>query len=321
MRFRRARSRGTSPSHSLLRTWRPWKWCNRTAGWSEPGPPPSPARSSSPTPSGSYTYTLDIAPTSGSAQVKVEVKKVSSHGATARFTFGGTLSQGRATGQVVVQGGQTQRFDYNNRGLQGTIDLDFAVSGDSVQDFSFAYPEPFVRFPIQVGPVPILVTLKLQVATRIQVPLSFRASATLRTRFQYSGDTGFEYVGRSFKNNSTMPAPVLGPSNADAAALIGGPVDAQIRLGIPRAEFGLFGNTIVPFLRVELFAGTQLYWGPVCKTAKVQYMITAGADLQFLGQPLASFPEDTLVGPHTLTPGTTCGGSSDQLDVVEFAAS
>lgn len=264
---------------------------------------------------GEYEYQLDISPSSGSAQVAVQVTKSTAQRTSARFTFTGTISQGRASGQVVVQSGQTQQFDYMNSGLQGTIDLDFAVAGEDTQDFSFEYPQPFIRFPIQAGPVPILVTLKLQVATRISVPLAFQASAQLKSRFVYSGDTGFSFAGGSFQNTSTMPAPTMGPSTADAAALIGGPVDAQIRLGIPRAEFGLFGNTIVPFVRVELFAGTQLYWGPVCKTAKVQYLITAGADLQFLGQPLASFPQDTLVGPHTLSPGQQCPQAEPVADV------
>jgi len=270
---------------------------------------------------GEYTYLLDILPLNGPAQVTVQVSKTSAGRISSRFTFAGTLSQGRASGQVAIQGGQTQRFDYKNSGVQGTIDLDFAIAGDDTQDFSFQYPQPFIRFPIQVGPIPILVTLKLQVATRISVPLAFQASATLKTRFQYSGDTGFEYAGGSFKNTSSMAAPSLGPSTADAAALIGGPVDAQIRLGIPRAEFGLFGNTIVPFVRVELFAGTQLYWGPVCKTAKVSYLITAGADLTFLGQPLASLPNDTLVGPHTLSPpGNACANSRAVAAPVGFAS-
>ncbi len=260
---------------------------------------------------GEYTYKLQILPLQGPAQVVVEVTKKTPQRVTARFTFKGTISQGRTGGQIVVQGGQTQQFDYRNTGMQGTLDLDFAITGDSAPDFSFEYPEPFIRFPITVGPIPILVTLKLQVATRISVPLGFQASATLKSRFQYSGDVGFQFVGGSFANSSTMPTPTLGPSVADAAALIGGPVDAQIRLGIPRAEFAMFGNTIVPFLRIELFAGTQLHWGPICKTATVQFLVTAGADLRFLGTTLASLPGDTLVGPHTLTPpGNACPQSA-----------
>lgn len=257
---------------------------------------------------GDYTYKLDLLPINGPAQIVFQVEKETSQKVTARFTFKGTISQGRSSGQIAISNGSTDQFDYENNGIQGTIDLDFAIAGEDAQDFSFEFPEPFITFPIQVGPVPVLVTLKLQVATRISVPLAFQASAILKTRFEYSGDTGFSFAGGSFTNTSTMPAPVLGPSTADPAALIGGPVDAQIRLGIPRAEFGIFGNTIVPFFRIELFAGTQLYWGPVCKTATVQYLITAGADLQFLGQSLASLPEDTLVGPYTLTPpNNNCG--------------
>lgn len=257
---------------------------------------------------GDYTYTLDLLPINGPAQIVFQVKKETSHKVTAVFTFKGTISQGSSSGQIMIAQGSTQQFDYENKGIQGTIDLDFSIAGEDAQDFSFKFPQPVITFPIEVGPIPVLVTLKLEVATRIKVPLAFKASAVLSTKFVYSGDSGFSFAGGSFTNTSTMPAPVLGPSNADPAALIGGPVDAQIRLGIPRVEFGIFGNTIVPFFRIELFAGTQLYWGPVCKTATVQYLITAGADLKFLGKSLASLPGDTLVGPYTLTPpNNTCG--------------
>ena len=268
---------------------------------------------------GEYTYNLDILPINGPAQVVLQVSKTSGSRITSVFTFRGTIAQGRAQGDVAIQDGVTEHFEYRNAGVQGTIDLEFSIAGDTARDFSFEFPEPFITFPIQVGPIPILVTLKMQVATRISVPLAFQASANMKTRFQYSGDTGFEYAGGSFTNTSTMPAPALGPSLADAAALIGGPVDAQIRLGIPRAEFGFFGNTIVPFVRIELFAGTQLYWGPICKTATVQYLVTAGADLTFLGKPLASLPGDTLVGPYTLTPpDNQCGQTRPLLAQVRF---
>jgi hypothetical protein len=177
------------------------------------------------------------------------------------------------------------------------VDLDIAAAGAGMDELAFSWPEPMIRFPVQVGPLPVIVAIKAQVVTRLQVHAD--ASATARTQLSFGGDAGFRYDGTSVRTTASvgLGQPSRGPSTADAAAFIGNAVDAQFGVAAPRIEVGIFGETIVPFIRPEFFVGTRLQWGPVCKSAYVKYLVQGGVDLRFLGGTLAS-RTDTISGPY-----------------------
>jgi hypothetical protein len=215
---------------------------------------------------------------------------------TARFTARTTFSDMRSIARMEFEQHKTKEFDYEARGLGGTVELELAAAGAGLDELAFDWPEAMIRIPYTVGPIPVVIDIKVQLITRLKV--EGQSSAQASTHFTYRGDAGIHYDSVSFttRHSVGLGEPQIGASVGDAAAFIGTEVDAQFGFAAPKVEVGMFGETVVPFIRPEFFVGSRLQWGPVCKSAYVKYLVQAGLDLRFLGVNLAS-RTDTITGP------------------------
>ncbi len=259
---------------------------------------------------GSNEVTAKLSTAGSSATIEVEVLKKTGGAADARFTAKTVIGQMRSSARIDIEDGKTERFDYDATGLGGTVNLDVAAAGAGLDELAFDWPEAMIRFPVQVGPLPVIVAIKVQLVTKLIVNGS--ASATARTSFTYGGDAGFRYNGTTMHTTASvgLGTPVLGASTGDASAFIGNFVDAQFGFAAPKIEVGIFGETIVPFIRPEFFVGTQLRWGPVCKSAYVKYLVQGGIDLRFFGSTIAS-RTDTISGPYEVQESAdNCAGGN-----------
>ena len=255
-----------------------------------------------------------VTPSGTTATIEVEVTRKAGTRTAARFTARTVLGEMRSLARIDIANGRTNRFDYDAKGLGGTVDLDIAAAGAGTDELAFTWPEPMIRFPVQVGPLPVIVTIKAQVVTKLVV--NANASAVAKTQLSFAGDAGFRYDGTSLSTTASagLGNPSRGASSADAAALIGNAVDAQFGFAAPRVEVGIFGETIVPFIRPEFFVGSRLQWGPVCKSAYVKYLVQGGVDLRFLGSTLAN-RTDTISGPYEVRESQeNCAGAVVQGD-------
>ncbi len=246
---------------------------------------------------GSNEITASLSAAGSNATIELTVLKKTGGAANARFTARTVIGEMRSLARIDIENNKTERFDYDAKGLGGTVDLDITAAGAGLDELAFDWPEAMIRFPVQVGPLPVIVALKVQVVTKLVV--NGNASATARTSFTYGGDAGFRYNGTTMTTTASagLGTPVLGASTGDAAAFIGNEVDAQFGFAAPKIEVGIFGETIVPFIRPEFFVGSRLQWGPVCKSAYVKYLVQGGVDLRFFGSTIAS-RTDTMSGPY-----------------------
>ncbi len=80
----------------------------------------------------------------------------------------------------------------------------------------------------------------------------------------------------------------MNPDKADAAGSIGVPVNAQLGLAFPRVSVSIFDQGLIPFIEPGAIIGTNLTWGPVCKSAYVKTQLIGGYDLEVLGVNLDS---------------------------------
>jgi len=272
---------------------------------------------------GANEITASLSTAGSNATIEVTVLKKTGGAADARFTARTVIGEMRSLARIDIENNKTERFDYDAKGLGGTVTLDMSAAGAGLGELAFNWPEAMIRFPLQVGPLPVIVAIKVQVVTKLVV--NGNASATARTSFTYGGDAGFRYNGTTMTTTASagLGTPVLGASSGDAAAFIGNAVDAQFGFAAPKIEVGIFGETIVPFIRPEFFVGSRLQWGPVCKSAYVKYLVQGGIDLRFFGSTIAS-RTDTMSGPFEVRESAdNCAGGNLRVgghDEIGFGA-
>lgn len=196
---------------------------------------------------------------------------------------------------IQIEDHETKQFEFGNPNMQGEVKLSLAAAGGGVgPDLSFG-PHTMIRFPFTVGPLPVILAVKVRTVARIEVVSN--ASATAETSFTYGGNAGITYNGTELIPNAGggIANPQNGGGAGDLAAAIGLNVDVQWGFAAPELELQLFGNTLVPYLRPEFFIGANLKWGPVCQNVNLRYNVSSGLDLRFLGQDLSTLKETQVV--------------------------
>lgn len=196
---------------------------------------------------------------------------------------------------IQIEDHETKKFDFGNPNMQGKVKVSLAAAGGGVgPDLSFG-PHTMIRFPFTVGPLPVILAVKVRTVAKVDVQSN--ASATAEASFTYSGNAGITYDGTELIPNKGggIGNPQIGNGAGDLAAAIGLNVDVQWGFAAPELELQLFGNTLVPYLRPEFFLGANLKWGPVCQNVNLRYNVSSGLDLRFLGQQLSTLVETKVV--------------------------
>lgn len=196
---------------------------------------------------------------------------------------------------IQIEDHETKQFDFGNPNMQGKVKLSLAAAGGGVgPDLSFG-PHTMIRFPFTVGPLPVILAVKVRTVAKIEVVSN--ASATAEANFTYGGNAGITYDGTELIPNKDQQIenPEITGGGGDLAAAIGLNVDVQWGFTAPELELQLFGNTLVPYLRPEFFIGANLKWGPICQNVNLRYNVSSGLDLRFLGQNLSTLVETTVV--------------------------
>lgn len=196
---------------------------------------------------------------------------------------------------IQIEDHETKQFDFGNPNMQGKVKVSLAAAGGGVgPDLSFG-PHTMIRFPFTIGPLPVILAVKVRTVAKVEVVSN--ASATAEANFTYSGNAGISYDGTELIPNKGggIESPQITGGSGDLAAAIGLNVDVQWGFTAPELELQLFGNTLVPYLRPEFFIGANLKWGPVCQNVNLRYNVSSGLDLRFLGQNLSTLVETTVV--------------------------
>lgn len=208
-----------------------------------------------------------------------------------------TIQQIKNNIDIQIRDHETKSFRFDNPGMSGKVDLSIAAAGGGVEpDLGFG-PVTMFRFPFTIGPIPVVVAVKVQTVAKLTV--HGKASATATSSISYNGDTGLSYDGTEYKATigGGIEVPVFGSGEGDSApgGFDGYNVDTQYGFAAPVIEVEMFGNIIVPFVRPEFYIGSRFHWAPICKNVHLRYGIKGGMDLRFLGKKLSNIGEIPIV--------------------------
>lgn len=194
-----------------------------------------------------------------------------------------------------IEGGETKQFDFQNPNMQGVVKMSLAAAGGGVSGNLGFGPQTMIRFPFAVGPLPMVLAVKVRTVAKVDVKSN--ASAQAEATFTYGGNAGIKYDGFNLTANKDQQIenPQISDGGGDMAAAIGLNVDTQWGFSAPELELQLFGNTLVPYLRPEFFLHGSMTWGPVCQEVKLRYNVSSGLDLRFLGKDISTLAETKVV--------------------------
>lgn len=243
-------------------------------------------------------FTFKVTPGDESAAVVVQAAK---DGLT--YKAEGTVGALQATGSAQYAGGKLATSTVNQNSLGGNLKLSLAAAGAGKKDFNFTVPGMMFKYLIPVGPVPLTLSVSVQVIGSVQA--INEASATFTASFSYSADAGFSYDGTDVQTTGVFDLLNMDPDAADPAAMIGNVVDAQFGVGYPRVSLSFFDIGLIPYVQPGIVAGTSLHWGPVCKEAYVRAELKYGYDFTILGVNLAQ-ASDTIEGDKKTAKGDSC---------------
>jgi hypothetical protein len=211
------------------------------------------------------------------------------------FRAESTIQKIENSTNLQIEGGETKQFDFQNPNMGGQVKMSVAAAGGGVgPDLSFG-PQTMIRFPFAVGPLPMVLAVKVRTVAKVEVQSN--ASAVAEATFRYGGSAGVRYDGVNLIPNKDQQIenPQIEGGSGDLAAAIGLNVGVQWGFSAPELELQLFGNTLVPYLRPEFFLQGGLTWGPVCQEVKLRYNVSSGLDLRFLGMDISTLVETKVV--------------------------
>ena len=232
--------------------------------------------------SGPYEGVASIELKGENAVIFVGLKK-SEGNSNVLFKAESTIGKVSNYAKIEISDHVTRTVEFKNPSLGGRVDLELAAAGGGLDQDIGIGPLTMLKFPMNIGPIPAMVVVKVRTIGSLNV--QGNASAVAKTGFSYGGSAGFRFNGKEITTdfNEAIANPVHEGGAGDLAALIGLNVNAQWGFTAPEIELQMFGNTVVPFLRPEFYLRANLSWGPICQSIKAEYVIKAGLDLRFFG--------------------------------------
>lgn len=228
---------------------------------------------------GEYDYTIEFKMKGDSANVSMEIEKSVSDHVTAKFTAEGTMNKFYTENQIDVANSQTTNARMVQSGLKGdlTVGLTVAASGEDI--FTEEFPIVLLQYPMMVGPIPVMLKVKVLFTVSLVVPLD--GSSRVSAKFEYDSRTGFRYAGGEVNAEAnigpfkiTKNLTETGASNA---------VGANFGLAFPRIEIGIFNKVVVPYAQTAFLIGGDYTFTPPCQMARAQFIGAIGCKLDFFG--------------------------------------
>ena len=207
------------------------------------------------------------------------------------FLGKGSMSMPRQKTKIVVKDGKVSELRSDNNALQCDIELSMSAAGQQGGDHSLTLPGAAVEIPIRYlptpagglvpNPIPMSIGIGVQFVTQISMP-STEASAQATAKLSISTDTGFEYKGTTVEAKATLNSEDIRDGDFDAAALIGVPVNVEFGFAFPRVSLNIVGQEFA-WVHTGFTAGSELQWGPVCKSGYAKMVVQGGYNFGFVG--------------------------------------
>lgn len=234
---------------------------------------------------GDHTYKIFWKMLGDDAQVDLHVEKKIQEALRARYSLSGTLHKFKTTANIRMDNGELVKFELQNPNVKGKFKMTVNCAGSGNEMVNLELPISLIKVPITVGPLVVVMDVKVQVVVQSVVPHD--GSSLIDAEFAYESSAGFSFVGGQIKGLGSAGTYKIekGSKNQTGASTA---VAANFGLGFPRLEFKLFdADVMVPWVQTALLLGGD-YAGGVrpCQQAKAQFIGASGVDLKLFGHTL-----------------------------------
>ena len=229
---------------------------------------------------GDYNYAISMTMNGEDAKVKLEVtKKILGSNVKAKLAAEGTMYAFYSQNKITYQKGKLKDYTNANKNLKGDLTLSATLAGSGNASINFVPAVMLGTYPLMVGPIPVLITVKMQIVINVVVPMD--GSASISTRFKYDSETGFTYNGTQTSAKGRIGSYSFDKDGVDVGA--SSSIAVNFGIGFPRIEIGLFGNVIVPWIQTAFLINGDYTFYPACKRVQASYIGAYGVNLSFLG--------------------------------------
>lgn len=231
---------------------------------------------------GNYKYLVDVNLQGDTAQFKFVAEKKLLEAFRGNFTVEGTLQKFSNSDHIVLSGGELADFDHALNGLQGNATLSVGMLSSGNDAINFEFPATIMKIPFTVGPIPVVLNVKIQFVMNCVVPPN--SAASLKVHFTYDSDLGFNFDGVEVNPGGNVRSENFDKDGEQAVgALPGDAIQVSAGVGFPRVELGIFGETLVPWAQIAYLIGGGYSTFPQCQNVEAGFIMNAGYKLGFLG--------------------------------------
>jgi hypothetical protein len=228
---------------------------------------------------GEYSYRIKFAFTDVKADVEFEVSKDLVSPVKARFLATGSINNFFSSTEMKFENSQLTQFGHKNADMQGEMTLNLTVAGSGRDEITFDFPVVLLKYPVMVGPIPVVINLKVLFVVNCLVPID--GSAQVEAKFSYNSTTGIKYDGVNVSADASMGDQQMTKNIAQTGA--SSAIAANFGLAFPRLELGVFDDIIVPYIQTAFLIGGDYTFTPACQEAKAQFIGACGIDLSCAG--------------------------------------
>ena len=236
---------------------------------------------------GEWSYELDNVTVEGSLQTETDkavialLIKYDTGDVSGAMKVTSTIENVETETAFRIEDHETKSFRFHNTGIKGSLDIEFIMAGGNSSETVWEPPMPAIIIPFSIGPIPVV--FKMGTVYVFNLDLGADGTASFKTSFSYDGDMGFRVEDSEF--TPMLDGGVKNPGASDAegnAAGFGGTVTGQFGVGLPKISFSMFGETVVPYLIQEFYAGAS-YTFPTCTRLFSRYEVNTGINMSLFG--------------------------------------
>jgi len=228
---------------------------------------------------GEYDYRIKFDFSDEKADVEFEISKDLVTPITARFLATGSINNFHSSADLKFEDSELTQFNQKNANMQGEIVLNLTVAGSGRDEVTFDFPVVLLKYPVMVGPIPVVINLKVLFVVNCVVPID--GSSQVEAKFSYNSTTGFKYNGTTVSADASIGDQTMNKNIAQTGA--SSAIAANFGLAFPRLEIGIFDEVIVPYIQTAFLIGGDFTFTPACQQARAQFIGACGVDLSFLG--------------------------------------
>jgi len=229
-----------------------------------------------------YKITLDI--TKDNLGVNLSIEKKINEYVSAKFSTKGKISKMKSISNIEIENSELKNFDYKNDNVEGELTVSMEAKADAgADDIGLNIPVVLVKYPFLVGPIPVILTIKLDFAMSYGVPLGAKAQAKVEASFSFNSNGNFNYNGTTVDYKAS--AGNLNINKKEGLTTAPSPIWAEYGVSFPYISLNILGNTVVPTFKSTFIVrgdySPPVFTDPPCHNAYLYFAGVAGIDLNF----------------------------------------